>query len=135
MSGALQVFSILGGDFGAMTTLAKMRAVANGGLVDPVVIETAHAVIENAGVLGRDEPGKAEAVREWLAEHLQFLPDPRGVELLQTPRYQVDRIRRLGFSTGDCDDAAILGAALGKAVGLRARFRAGGAGRFEEFVV
>jgi len=116
--------SILGGDFGAMQTLAKMRNIANAALRDPVVIEQARQIIEDAGVLGRNEGGKYNAIRQWMLDHLQFLPDPVGVELLATPRYMIDYIRRSHFVSGDCDDAAILGAALGKAVGLRAKMRA-----------
>jgi transglutaminase-like putative cysteine protease len=101
-----------------------MRRLANAALVDPVVIETARRIVEDAGVLGRNEGGKFNAIREWLLAHVQFLPDPVGVELLATPRYMLDTIRRAQFVSGDCDDAAILGAALGKAVGLRAKYRA-----------
>jgi transglutaminase-like putative cysteine protease len=116
--------SILGGDFGAMQTLAKMRSLANAALRDPIVIEMARRIVEDAGVLGRNEAGKFEAIRQWMTERVQFLPDPVGVELLSTPRYMIDAIRRSEFVSGDCDDAAILGAALGKAVGLPAKFRA-----------
>jgi len=116
--------SILGGDFGAMQTLAKMRTLANAALRDPVVIETARRIVEDAGVLGRNEAGKFQAIRDWMLDHVQFLPDPVGVELLSTPRYMIDYIQRAYFVSGDCDDAAILGATLGKAVGLPAKFRA-----------
>lgn len=56
-------------------------------------------------------------------EYLSFVPDPLGVELLATPHYLLTRVRDRQFVSGDCDDAAILGAALGKAVGLPAKFR------------
>ena len=116
--------SIFGGDMGSMQTLQRMRRLVNASLADPLVIEQARSVIENAGVLGRDEVGKYFAIRAWMDEHLAFLPDPLGVELLSTPRYMITKIRQAEFVSGDCDDAAILGAALGKAVGLRAKFRA-----------
>ena len=116
--------TIFGGDLGAMQTLHKMRALANAALRDPVVIEAARRIVEDAGALGRNEAAKFAAIRDWMTEHVQFLPDPVDVELLSTPRYMLDYIRRWHFVSGDCDDAAILGAALGKAVGLRAKFRA-----------
>lgn len=115
---------IFGGDLGAMQTLRKMRQIVNLSLADPVVIEAARAIVEDAGVLGRDQLGKYLALRQWQEEHLQFLPDPIGMELLSTPRYMIQRVRQSQFVSGDCDDGAILGAALGKAVGLRAKFRA-----------
>lgn len=116
--------TIFGGDLGAMQTLHKMRKLANDALRDPVVIQTARRIVENAGVLGRNDADKFMAIRDWLAEHVQFMPDPVGIELLSTPRYMLDQIGRFYFVSGDCDDAAILGAALGKAVGLQAKFRA-----------
>ena len=115
---------ILGGDAGALQTLYRMRGIVNRSLADPLVIETARNIVENAGVLGRDQWGKYLALRQWIEEHLQFLPDPLGVELLSTPRYMLQRIRQASFVSGDCDDGAILGAALGKVVGLAAKFRA-----------
>lgn len=115
---------IFGGDLGALQTLRKMRSLVNASLADPLVIQTARNIVENAGVLGRDQWGKYLALRQWLEAHLQFLPDPLGVEVLSTPRYMVEHIQRQQFVSGDCDDGAILGAALGKAVGLPAKFRA-----------
>lgn len=115
---------IFGGDLGALQTLHRMRRLVNDALADPLVIETARTIVETAGVLGRDQPGKYEAIRQWMTSHLAFLPDPLGVELLSTPRYLLTRIQQAQFVSGDCDDAAILGAALGKAVGLPAKFRA-----------
>lgn len=116
--------SIFGGDTGAIQTLSKMRAVVNAGLRDPLVIETARQIVEDSGASGRDELGKVYAIRDWMENHLSFIPDPLGVELLSTPRYLIERIQKTGMVSGDCDDTAILAAALGKAVGLRAKFRA-----------
>lgn len=115
--------TIFSGDLGAMQTLRRMRRIVNASLHDALVIETARGIVEDAGVLGRDQAGKFLAIRQWMADHLSFVPDPLGVELLSTPRYMLSRIREQQFVSGDCDDAAILGAALGKAVGLPAKFR------------
>lgn len=123
MASTLRQF-IFGGDIGAMQTLRRMQRLVNVSLGDPLVIETARSIVEGAGVQGRDEIGKYIAIRDWMEEHLSFLPDPLGVELLSTPRYMLTQIRQKQYVSGDCDDAAILGAALGKAVGLRAKFRA-----------
>lgn len=123
MTQLLQRF-VFGGDLGALQTLRRMKQIANASLADPLVIETARNIVENAGVLGRDQGGKYLALRQWLEEHLQFLPDPVGVELLSTPHYMLRRIQQSQFVSGDCDDAAVLGAALGKAVGLPAKYRA-----------
>src|SRR6266704_712714 len=122
----MDIRTIFGGDVGTLQTLGHMRAVVNKSLVDPIVIETARHIVEQAGCLGRNEVCKYQALRQWMEEHLAFLPDPYGVELLATPRYLLDKIGTMGYVSGDCDDAAILGAALGKAVGMKAKFRAYG---------
>lgn len=125
----LSLFTIFPGDMGAWQTLQHMRRLVNASLRDPVVVERARRIVEDAGVLGRDQANKALALRQWLEQCLTFMPDPRGLELLSTPRYLLTQIDQRGTVSGDCDDGAILGAALGKAVGFRAKFRALGFGR------
>jgi hypothetical protein len=68
----------------------------------------------------------AQTIRAWLSGNFRFVPDPVGVELLRAPAVQLHTWEQRGLITGDCDDAAILGAALGKAVGIRAAFVAVG---------
>lgn len=101
-----------------------MRRVVRGSLTDPLVIETARRIV--AVLPPRDHDAHALAVRAFLAEHLQFVRDPHGVEMLSTPHYLLTEIARRYMVQGDCDDAAILGAALAKAIGLRARLVAVG---------
>jgi transglutaminase-like putative cysteine protease len=116
----VNVQRIAGGDLGALQTISRMRQLVNSSLTDPAVIQTARSVV--ALCPPRDINCRAQSIREWLSDHFQFENDPRGVELITTPRYLLDRIAARYYAQGDCDDAAILGAALGKAVGLRARF-------------
>lgn len=108
------------GDYGTGQTVGKMRQLVNSSLTDAVVVQTARNLA--ASTFARDIEGQILAVREFLKEHFQFVRDPRGVELLVPPRSMLDTIKRRGVVTGDCDEAAILGAALGKAMGLRACF-------------
>jgi transglutaminase-like putative cysteine protease len=112
---------IPGGDAGTRATLQKMRALVNRSLTDPLIVESARRLVQGLPV--RDYDLYAAQVRGYLQEHLQFVPDPRGVEMLSTPRYLLTQIARGYVVQGDCDDAAILGAALAKAVGLRTKFR------------
>ena len=112
--------SIAPGFIGSMQTLGQMRALVNRSLSDPFIIETARSIIRD--LPPRDYNAHARAIREYLAEHLQFAQDPRGQETLATPRYLLTKITNSYVVQGDCDDAAVLGAALAKAVGLRARF-------------
>ena len=116
----VNVQRIAGGDLGSFQTVAKMRQLVNASLADPAVIETARSVV--ALCVPRDYDCRAQAIRTWLADHFQFESDPRGVELVASPRYMLEQIARRYYVQGDCDDAAVLGAALGKAVGLKAQF-------------
>lgn len=118
----VQVRTIGGGDFGSGQTLRKMRSLVNAALVQPLVVTTAKEIV--AYCPEGDDYCQAVSIGRWLADHFQFVRDPVGVELLHEPRYMLQVIDAKAFFGGDCDDAAVLGAALGKAVGLRARFRA-----------
>lgn len=108
------------GDFGTSQTVSAMRRVVNTSLTDAVVVQTARSLA--ASTFARDTDGQILAIRMFLQDHFQFVRDPSGVELLATPRSMLDAIHQRGVATGDCDEAAILGAALGKAIGLQARF-------------
>ena len=119
-----RTYATMGGDLGSVQVLNRMRRLVNAALVDPVVVGQAKRIAltcppANEGCI-------AGALRDWLDERFRFVRDPRGVELLHEPRLMVQTIARTGTFAGDCDDAAVLGAALGKAVGLRARFWAVG---------
>lgn len=67
-------------------------------------------------------PGGPAAIRSWLVRRFTFVPDPRGVELLKSPRYMLQEWEQDGEIRGDCDDAAILGASLALASGYRVRW-------------
>ena len=61
-------------------------------------------------------------IRAFLAAHVRFQLDPLGVELIRTPSYLLRQIEDTGRAEGDCDDVAVLGAALGMAAGIPARY-------------
>jgi transglutaminase-like putative cysteine protease len=108
------------GDIGTAQTVHKMKQLVNKSLTDPVVIQTARGIALQ--YYQRDKDAQAQGIRSFMQEHFQFINDPRGVELLVTPRAMLDTIAKRYVVSGDCDEAAILGAALGKAIGLQARF-------------
>lgn len=97
-----------------------MRAMVYREFLNPAVRLTAAQIV--AGISGQDGVEQAQAIRDWLDSHTDFLRDPDGVEMLHGPVWQVNQIRTHGTEQVDCDDVAMLGAALGKAIGLRARF-------------
>jgi Transglutaminase-like superfamily len=112
------------GDYGSAQTLDRMRELVNRSLSVPLVVETANGIAALSPP--RDYLSIARAIRAWMARNFRFVRDPVGVELLRDPDYQLRQYMTYGYITGDCDDAAILGAALGKAVGIGARFVAVG---------
>lgn len=107
-------------DLGVYFTIATMRAMVYREFMLPIVRLTASNVVGGLG--GKDGAEQANAIRDWLETHTEFLRDPDGVEMLHGPAWQLRQIHALGVVRLDCDDVAILAAALGKAIGLRARF-------------
>src|SRR5206468_10145021 len=80
------------GTLGSMQTLQKMKGVINKSLTDPLVIETARRIV--ATQAARDYDAHARAIKNFLIEHFQFVRDPRGVEMLATPRYLLTEVGR-----------------------------------------
>lgn len=98
----------------------RMRRLARQGMVHPVVRDQALAIV--AGIPGRDANAQIAALHQWLARHSWFTRDPQVAEFLVAPWQQLADLTRRGILTYDCDDAAMLAAALGGALGLKARF-------------
>jgi hypothetical protein len=116
----LSALPLPGSDFGVYLTLSTMRGMVYREFMNPLVRLTAADIV--SGLNGQDGAEQARAIRDYLEIHTEFLRDPDGVEMLHGPVWQVQQIRARGVVQVDCDDVAMLGAALGKAVGLRARF-------------
>lgn len=115
----VRTLTIPPGRLGTVETLAHMRRLVLAEFMAPIVRETAVGIARSSGP---DAQAQAALIRQWLEEHTTFVRDPRTIELLTAPAYQLTTIRTIGTSHGDCDDVAMLGAALGLAIGLRARF-------------
>lgn len=104
-----------GGDFGTYLTIGQMRGMVLREFMLPIVRLSAVQI-----VAGADAP--AVAIRNWLEDHTVFQRDPDGMEMLHGPAWQMRQALTAGTVRVDCDDVAMLAAALGKAAGLRARF-------------
>lgn len=104
------------GTLHAGTTLAQMRANVRLALGEPIVWETARAIVANVTV--RDQAAQARAIRAWVAARFRYVNDPTTVELLASPGMLLKSIDRAGYVQGDCDDAATLTAALLSAIGI-----------------
>jgi len=113
-------YTIPQGDRGAYQTLKIMKRIVNEAMRDIPVLDTAKTIIRSVG--GKDRSAQAVAIAEWVRPRLRFVRDPYGIETLHTPLFMLSRINTVGMYEADCDDYAILSAALAKAVGLRTKF-------------
>ena len=68
-------------------------------------------------VPGKDTRGELAAIYQWVRDNIRYRYDPRGLEWIQAPDRTVQE------KAGDCDDLAILIAALVQAIGHRTRYR------------
>lgn len=82
------------------------------------MVETAAEITS----LGQDAAEKAQLIREFVDHAVTFTPDPLGLELVKSPEYLLREFFTRGEAFGDCDDVAVLAAALGMAVGIPARY-------------
>lgn len=118
-----RLFTLPDGDAQTVTTFGFMRDLAYHGALDPSVRQVAAFVVQGSG---RDALSFATNLAGWVAMHTRFLPDPSVAEALVPPDEALALVARDGLAYFDCDDVAILTAALGLSVGLRARFVAVG---------
>lgn len=107
----------------AASTLRRMANNVRDCLAHSVAtVQTANDIVAN--VAPRDTNGQIRTIAHWLDAHFRYLSDPIGVELLRDPNGAIAEIKQRGYTQGDCDEAAMLAAALGMANGIPARFRA-----------
>ena len=102
-----------------LATVAAMRSLALTGALTPAVRQVAAFLVHGAG---RDQLLYATTIAGWIAMHTRFLYDPSVAEALVPPDVTLQIIENQGIAQIDCDDVAILAAALGLSIGLRARF-------------
>lgn len=107
------------GDEGVQTTLNYMAQLALRGAVTPECRGVAARCVLGTG---RDSRFHARLIRDWVDGHTEFLADPTHAEGLTPPEKLVTVIASRGIAQCDCDDVAMLSAALGMSIGLRARF-------------
>ena len=113
----LHIHPLASGDLGVYQTLAVMRQMARTAAATFHV--RALAVQWTAGA--RTPLERAVALRSQLARVYRYVDD-LSAETLYPPLVLVAELQDSGEITGDCDDLATLGAALGLAVGLAPTF-------------
>jgi hypothetical protein len=114
-----QMFTVPGvfPDGSVISTLAAMKRLAKQGAIDPRVRGTAVGIV--AGTPASMHP---LLVAQWIDQRTSFVRDPVGVEALHAAPLMLEMIERHGVAGVDCDDVAILAAALGLSVGIPAGF-------------
>lgn len=114
--------SVLGtGDALTRATLEQMNRLVAASIRNGDFVRRAVDVVGDTD--GRNAGALASRIRAWMGAHLQFIRDPAvDGDVLRSPDYVMEDVRIRGIARVDCDDAATLGAALGRSVGLDARF-------------
>lgn len=98
--------------------MLAMRSLVRDAIRDPQqqIRETALTVLRGVDSFS----AQARAIQAWVQQHIEYRRDPPDVELVQTPQVT------LQLKAGDCDDQAVLTAALLQATGHPAQFIAVG---------
>lgn len=86
-------------------------------MIDPMVVRKLAVSITSASIDTSPPPnvGYMAEVFEWVRGNVRYVPDPVGIEYVQSPQ------ETLEVGAGDCEDMAILVASLYEAVGIPAR--------------
>ncbi len=107
------------GSDGTDATIQAMARASMGeyGAGSARIVALARDVINRAGVPERDQRGEVDAIHRYVMAHLRYIRDPLWYEMITYPE-------TLAFEStdGDCDDHAVLEAALLGAVGIPTRF-------------
>ena len=106
------------GQAGAIATMTAMRQLVCNAIRDPnqQIRETALNILRGVNTFS----SQAQAIQSWVHNNIEYRRDPVDVELVQTPQVT------LQLKAGDCDDQAVLTAALLQATGHPTQFVAVG---------
>lgn len=106
------------GTAGSIVTMRAMRGLVCNAVRDPAqqVRETALLILRGVNAFS----SQAQAIQAWVQSNIEYRRDPPDVELVQTPQVT------LQLRAGDCDDQAVLVAALLQSTGHPTRFIAVG---------
>jgi Transglutaminase-like superfamily len=104
------------GNLGIAQTIMTMQQLRDLGSQDASVRQRVFEILRAYNVNSRDRYATAHAILSWVKANITFVPDPAGRELIGHPSYLLD------VRAGDCDDMAVLTAAMLQAVGIPAQF-------------
>lgn len=110
------------GKIGEAGRLRFLRTAAEQASMDPRIRQLAFKILRDARVEQRQYREQAAALLSWVQHNIAYINEPN--EILQDPLYTL----KPGVQAGDCDDLALLLAALFGAVALPWRFVLSGRG-------
>ena len=102
------------GPEGIRQTLKAMRGLARAGSQSPQVRQIVQVLTRD--LKQKEWLGEITRIHEFVRDHIRYIRDPSGTELLQTPE------ATLQLGSGDCDDKSSLTAAMLLSIGHPARF-------------
>ena len=115
-------------------TIPAMQRLCAEAVKDQRVRRWAEHVCATAGALGGNRLAEARAIFDFVRAKLKYVRDPSSMELLHDPRTLLERIEAHGWAAGDCDDHAIMTAALGHSIRLPIVYVVAGAASAPEHV-
>lgn len=107
---------------GNYDTLKIMRKVAHERKKHPMVRAAALKIMKDCRVNSMDYFREAYCLAQFVQNHVRYVRDPVGVELLTDPVTMLDMIQK-GTAQGDCDDMSLLLATLMLSIGIQPYFR------------
>lgn len=105
-------------------TLDRMARLVMASYDLPIVVTCGASIAARA--VEKNNVAIAYAMMMWLRVHTRFVAAPLNIQLLKSPAEMLTQVDRDAIVGGDCVSVAMLAAALGMSVSVRARFIAEG---------
>lgn len=105
------------GDRGTRETLTLMQQLARDGAKQLLVREAAINAVRSAGAPEHNPPAQLAALHAFVRDRVMFIGDIAGVETVQSAVYTLKTM------AGDCDDRAVLLAAMARSIGVPAELK------------
>lgn len=108
------------GDSATYTTLGVMRQMLDAAAQTYTVRAKAEAITRDCA--SYDDACVVHRLYNFVHRRVRYRLDPQGIELVKTPEATLREIDSHGTTGGDCDDSAVLLAALLQSLGYAVRF-------------
>ena len=124
---------------GNLDTVEVMKKMAREYSRHDLVKRLATNILHHKNIPSHHYLDEAKAIGDFVKRHVRYVKDPVGTESLTAPDMMIRMMKEVGYSMGDCDDMALLTAALLMSIGIHPRFRTvryrGNTGNFSHIYV